>query len=56
MMQGTQSQCSVEGGGREKGKMGVQEEGTHVCLWPIHVDIWQKLSQYCEVITLQLNF
>lgn len=33
-----------------KEKDGVQREGTHVCLWPIHVDIWQKLSQYCEAI------
>ena len=29
--------------------------GTHVYLWPIHVDAWQKTSQYCKVIILQLN-
>ena len=29
--------------------------GTHVCLWPSHVDIWQRPSQYCKVIILQLN-
>ena len=25
-------------------------EGTHVYLWPIHTDVWQKLSQYCKLI------
>jgi len=29
--------------------------GTYVHLWPIHVDICQKLSQYCKVIILQLK-
>ena len=27
--------------------------GTHVCLWLIHVDIWQKPLQYCKVISFQ---
>ena len=27
---------------------GFRIEGTHVCLWPIHIDVWQKLSQYCN--------
>ena len=27
----------------------------HVYLWPIHVDVWQKSSQYCKVIILQLK-
>ena len=30
-------------------------KGTHVYLWLIHVDVWQKPTQYCNVITLQLN-
>ena len=25
-------------------------------LWLIHVDIWQKPTQYCKAIILQLNF
>ena len=25
-------------------------EGTRVYLWPVHADVWQKPSQYCEVI------
>ena len=38
-----------EGGGR-----GVQDGGTHVHLWLIHVHVQQK-PQYCTVIILQLN-
>ena len=58
MTQGTQSWCSVttwrEGGGREVGG-GFIRERTHVCLWLIHVDVWQKPSQYCKVIICQLK-
>ena len=35
------------GGGRE-----VQEEGN---LWLIHVDVWQKPTQYCKAVILQLK-
>ena len=35
--------------------MGVQDGGTHVHLWRIHVKVWQKPLQYCKVISLQLN-
>ena len=38
------------GGGRE-----VQEGGTHVYLWLIHVDVEQKPTQYCKAIILQLK-
>ena len=34
-----------EGGGR-----GVQDGGTHIYLWLIHANEWQKPSQYCKVI------
>ena len=34
---------------------GFRREGTHVCLLPIHVDVWQKPSQYCKVIILKIN-
>ena len=37
-----------EGGGR-----GVQDGGTHVHPWLIHVDVWQKPPQYCKVLSLQ---
>ena len=29
--------------------VGGGREGTYVYLWQIHVDIWQKLTQYCKV-------
>ena len=29
--------------------------GTHVHPWLIHVNVWQKPPQYCEVISLQLK-
>ena len=38
------------GGGRE-----IQEGGTYVCLWLIHINIWQKPVQYCTTIILQLK-
>ena len=41
--------------GGEGGERVFRREGTHVYLWLIHVDVWQKLSQYCKVIILQLK-
>ena len=41
------------GGGGRGGEFKVR--GTYVNLWPIHVDIWQKTSQYDKVIILQLK-
>ena len=38
------------GGGRE-----VQGEGTCVCLWLIHADAWQKLTEHGKAIILQLK-
>ena len=38
-----------EGWGREEGK-------THVPQWLIHVDVWQKPSQYFKVIIPQLKY
>jgi len=58
MNQGTQSWCSGitqrDGVGREV-EGGVQDGGTHVLPWMIHVDVWQKPQQYCKVIRLQLK-
>ena len=31
-----------EGAAGEGGGRGVQDGGTHVHPWPIHVDVWQK--------------
>ena len=30
-------------------------EGICVCLWLIHVDMWQKPTQFCKAIILQLR-
>ena len=55
MKQGSQGWCSVtiwrDGAGRS-GRMG---EHMYIYLWPIHVDVWQKPSQYCKVIILQVK-
>ena len=34
---------------------GVSGWGTHVLPWLIHVNVWQKPSQYCKVTSLQLK-
>jgi len=33
----------------------IKKEGIYVYLWLINVDIWQKPTQYCKVIILQLK-
>ena len=33
----------------------VQERRAYVYLWLIHVDVWQKPTQYCKAIVLQLK-
>ena len=42
-----------DGSGREEGED--SGWGTHVYLWQIHVDVWQKPMQYCKVINCQLK-
>ena len=32
-----------------------KKEGTYVYLWLIHVDVWQKATQHCKAIILQLK-
>ena len=43
---------NLEGWGGEESGRRVQE-GRHI--WLIHDDAWQKPSQYCKVIILQLK-
>ena len=31
------------------------QEGGGMCIWLIHVDVWQKPAQYCKAIILQLK-
>ena len=33
----------------------MEKRGKDVCLWLIHVDVWQKPLQYCKVISFQLK-
>ena len=33
----------------------LKREGTYAYLWLIHVDIWQKPTQYCKAIILQIK-
>ena len=41
-----------DGGRREGGSRG---RGTYIYLWLIHVDGWQKPTQFCKATILQLN-
>jgi len=51
----------VRGNGHQKHQLGVgggrevNGEGTYVYLWLIHVDVWQKPTNYCKAIILQLK-
>ena len=33
----------------------IKREVTYVYLWPIHVDVWQKPTQFYKAIILQLK-
>ena len=46
---------NLEGWGGEGWGSGVQDGGTHVNLWLIHVIVWQKKSQYCKVSIIKLQ-
>ena len=54
MRRGAQGWCTAmtlrDGMGRE-----VQDEGTHVHPWLIHVNAWHKPLQYHKVISFQLK-
>ena len=58
MKQVTQSQGS---GTTQRDRVGREVGGgfrmgeTHAYLWLIHDDVWQKPSQYCTAIILQLK-
>ncbi|KAB0360204.1 hypothetical protein FD754_004360 [Muntiacus muntjak] len=40
---------------RSRSNRGFKKKGTYAYLWLIHVDVWQKLTQYCKPIILQLK-
>ena len=31
----------------------LRREGTYVYLWLIHVDVWQKPTQYCNYLSIK---
>ena len=51
----TQGTQNPEGRDEEGGGSGVQDGKTHVHPWLIHVNVWQKSPQYCNLISLQLK-
>lgn len=46
---------SLRSGLGREGERGLRTEGTHICLRPVHTDVWQKPSQYYKVVLFQLN-
>ena len=58
VIQGAQIWCSVTtwwGGMGWELEVEFKRKGTYVCLWLIHFYVWQKPTQYCKAIFLQLN-
>lgn len=53
MFIGSQTQCPVTTQGVAWG--GFRKEGTYVCLWLIHIVVWQQPTKYCNAIILQLK-
>ena len=45
----------LEGWDEVRGGREVHEGGASVCLWLIHIDVWQKPTQYCKTIILKLK-
>ena len=56
MRQGAQGWCTemMKRDGMQSDVGGGSEWGTHES-WLIHVNVWQKLLQYCKVTSLQLK-
>ena len=58
MMQRARAKCSVTTQRRGIGwevEGSFKREGTYICLWLIHVDVWQKPTQYCKASIFQLK-
>ena len=53
MMQVVQTWCSVMNSSEVRGRF--KREWTHVYLWMIRVNVWQKPTQHCKAIILQLK-
>ena len=46
---------NLEGWDGEGDGKKIQREGIYVYLWLIHVEVWQKATEFCKVIILQLK-
>ena len=46
---------NLEGWSGVGGRRGYRMDGTNLCLWLIHTDVWQKPAQYCKAIILQFK-
>ena len=57
MIQGTQTGLcdNLEGWHGMRGGKEVHEGGSYVYQWLIHVDAWQKQTQYCKASILLLK-
>ena len=47
---------NLEGWSGEGSRRVIKREGTHAYLWPIHVAVWQKPSQYCNYPSVKKIF
>ena len=45
----------VTGGAPVSSSTPLTQKATHIYLWPIRVDVWQKPTHYCKAIILQLK-
>ena len=41
--------------GLDESQAGIKIAGRYTYLWLIHVDVWQKPTQFCKAIMLQLK-
>ena len=41
--------------GLDESQAGIKIAGRYTYLWLIHVDVWQKPTQFCKAIILQLK-
>ena len=47
---------TLEGWDGRKVRGRFEREGTYIYLWQVHVDVWQKPTQFCKAIILQLKY
>ena len=45
----------IQNAGLDESQAGIKIAGRYTYLWLIHVDVWQKPTQFCKAIILQLK-